>query len=302
MNNLTKVYTAEITPVDTGELKALTRANTDGEIISKWLKNKSPQTQESYKRSISQFWEFTNAHSSFQIGLTNLTSDEVEQWRDQLVASSSGATVKAKIAAVKSLLKYAHALGYSRFDVGKVVSVQSSKDTISERILSPDQVTSIINSANLERDRVFLKALYRTGARVSEMVNLKFTDLGFNQASENYRVHIFGKGNKSRYVNISVALYEEILSLKGKSEFVFNSNHGKQLSRIDGFRIFKNAAKKAGLKEASPHWFRHSHATNSLANGASLPLVSATLGHSDIAVTGKYLHINPKESSGDYLD
>jgi integrase/recombinase XerD len=302
MNNLTKVYTSEITPVDTGELSALTRANTDEEIISKWLKNKSPQTQESYKRSINQFWGFTNAASSFPIGLTNLTSDEVEQWRDHLVKTSSGATVKAKIAAVKSLLKYSHALGYSRFDVGKVVSVQSAKDTISERILSPDQVATIINSAKLERDRVFLKALYRTGARVSEMVNLKFNDLGFNQASECYRVHIFGKGNKSRYVNISVSLYSEILSLKGKSEFVFVSNHGRQLSRIDGFRIFKNAAIKAGLKEASPHWFRHSHATNSLANGASLPLVSATLGHSDIAVTGKYLHINPKESSGDYLD
>ncbi len=109
MNKLIKVYNSEITAVGTGELEALTRANTDGEIIDKWLRNKSPQTQESYKRSITQFWEFANSDSSFPIGLVNLTSDEVEQWRDQLVKTSSGATVKAKIAAVKSLLKYSHA-------------------------------------------------------------------------------------------------------------------------------------------------------------------------------------------------
>ena len=96
------------------------------------------------------------------------------------------------------------------------------------------------------------------------------------------------------------------MALRGEadeSQPVFPSRKGRRhLTRVQVFRIIRAAAKRAGVDEhVSPHWLRHAHASRALERGAPIHLVQATLGHSNVATTGKYLHARPTESSSRYL-
>ena len=117
---------------------------------------------------------------------------------------------------------------------------------------------------------------------------------------------VLGKGGKTRAIVLSTGTWAELVALRGaaeESQPVFLSrNGGRHLTRVQVFRIIRAAAKQAGLTEhVSPHWLRHAHASHALERGAPIHLVQATLGHSNVATTGKYLHARPTESSGRYL-
>jgi integrase/recombinase XerD len=117
------------------------------------------------------------------------------------------------------------------------------------------------------------------------------------------------KDDKTRIVLIPPPVWDLVSQLKknyGKDEPVFRSRqrglNGYHLGRKQVWRIVKNAAERVGIDvNVSPHWLRHSHASHSLDKGAPLSLVKETLGHSSIAITEKYLHAKPDDSSGMYL-
>jgi integrase len=113
------------------------------------------------------------------------------------------------------------------------------------------------------------------------------------------------KGGKTRAVVVSAATWAELVALRceaGPDEPVFRSRKGSALDPSQVHRIVRAAAKRAGLDgDVSPHWLRHAHASHALDRGAPLHLVQATLGHSNVATTGLYLHARPSESSGRYL-
>jgi integrase/recombinase XerD len=124
-------------------------------------------------------------------------------------------------------------------------------------------------------------------------------------------VTVYGKGGKTRAIVISPKVWSEVLSLRGKAERddpVFRSRERSKdgswhLSRKQVYRIVRVAGERAGIEgNVSPHWLRHSHASHSLEKGAPIHLVQQTLGHSSIAVTERYLHANPDDSSALYLD
>lgn len=117
---------------------------------------------------------------------------------------------------------------------------------------------------------------------------------------------IFTKGGKTNTIIIPINLWKPLLSFKGNSHSdapVFKSRNNKALCPSQVWRIVKKAAERVGIeKNVSCHWFRHAHCSHALNRGAKIALVQATLSHSSLTTTGKYIHVNPEESSSLYID
>ena len=150
-----------------------------------------------------------------------------------------------------------------------------------------------------QRNRAILETLYSCGLRVSELCNLKLSELYFEEGF----IKVEGKGSKQRLVPISPRAIKEIrlyftdrnlMKIKpGFEDFVFISNFGKNISRIMVFHIIKELAERIGLnKKISPHTFRHSFATHLLEGGANLRAIQCMLGHESIGTTEIYTHID----------
>jgi integrase/recombinase XerD len=147
-----------------------------------------------------------------------------------------------------------------------------------------------------------LRFFFVTGVRVSELCALKLKDL--QKRTEGGQVTVFGKGNRTRVVLIPEPLWGDLITFRGDAldtEPVFRSQKGGHLNAGHVLRLVKKAGLSAINKDTCCHAFRHSHATIAMEHGASITLVQATLGHTSLAVTGRYLHIRPHESSSSYL-
>lgn len=173
--------------------------------------------------------------------------------------------------------------------------------------LSLDDIDNLIGAIDLsknegERNRAMLETLYGCGLRVSEIVNLKISDLFFDEGF----IKITGKGNKQRFVPIAPAtqkyieLYKNSVRnhlkiVKGFEDTLFLNRNGKQLTRAMVFTIIKSLAVKINLgKKISPHTLRHSFATHLLENGADLRSIQMMLGHESITTTEIYIHLDRK--------
>jgi integrase/recombinase XerD len=173
--------------------------------------------------------------------------------------------------------------------------------------LSVDEINQLIGAIDLSRDegernRAILETLYGCGLRVSELINLRLSDLYFEEDF----ILVTGKGNKQRFVPISdinkkyINIYRKEVRVhlaiqKDHEDFVFLNRRGKQLTRAMIFTIIKQLAEKIGLKKnISPHTFRHSFATHLLENGADLRAIQQMLGHESITTTEVYMHVNRK--------
>lgn len=165
-----------------------------------------------------------------------------------------------------------------------------------------DQLQEAIDLSKPEghRNKAIIETLYSCGLRVSELVNLKFSNLFFEEGF----IRVIGKGNKERLVPVSKSVEKEInlysegvrkdLNIqKGHEDFVFLNRRGKQLTRVMIFTIIKNLAKEIGLqKNISPHTFRHSFATHLIEGGANLRAIQEMLGHESITTTEIYTHLD----------
>ena len=173
--------------------------------------------------------------------------------------------------------------------------------------LSTEEIDRLIASIDLstnegERNRAILEMLYGCGLRVSELTNLKISDLFFDEGF----IKVTGKGNKQRFVPISeytkkfINIYKnEVRShqepKKEASDILFLNRRGNQLTRAMIFTIVRRLAEKAGIsKKISPHTFRHSFATHLLENGANLRAIQQMLGHESITTTEVYMHVDSK--------
>jgi integrase/recombinase XerD len=231
--------------------------------------------------------------------LTSATLGDVQAFVDSLehLAPSSGART---LAAAKSLLSFGQRVGYLPMNVGAAVKLPPRKDTLSERILTEADVQKMLVLESDRRNDALLRLLYAGGLRVSELAELKWRDLGARH--EAGQVTIFGKGSKTRTVLLPAAVWAEVVALRGAAgpdAPVFASRRrGGHLDQTAVLRIVRKAARRAGHEvNVSPHWLRHSHATHALERGAPVHLVAATLGHSSIQTTGRYLHARPTDSS-----
>ncbi len=171
--------------------------------------------------------------------------------------------------------------------------------------LSETEINQLIDAIDLstpqgERNRAILELLYGCGLRVSELTNLKISDLFFEEGF----IKVTGKGDKQRFVPIIEATQKYINIYKTEirnhqtipNEFkdtLFLNRRGKQLTRAMIFTIIKQLAVKINLeKTISPHTFRHSFATHLLENGADLRAIQLMLGHESITTTEIYMHVD----------
>lgn len=176
--------------------------------------------------------------------------------------------------------------------------------------LSIEEIDALINAVDLssnegERNRAMLETLYGCGLRVSELVELKISDLFFEEGF----IKITGKGNKQRFVPIAeitqkyIEIYKNEIRRhqvinKNDSDVLFLNRRGKKLTRAMIFTIIKKLAIEINLqKNISPHTFRHSFATHLLENGADLRAIQMMLGHESITTTEIYVHLDRKHLS-----
>ncbi|KGB66573.1 integrase [Ornithobacterium rhinotracheale H06-030791] len=171
--------------------------------------------------------------------------------------------------------------------------------------LSLEEINKIVENIYLsqkhgERNKAIIEMLYGCGLRVSELTELKISDLYFEEDF----IQVLGKGNKKRLVPIAQYTQKVLTNYlqlvrshqtiqKAYSDHVFINNRGTKLSRVMVFNIIKEAAERAGIKKnISPHTFRHSFATHLLENGGDLRSIQLMLGHESITTTEIYTHID----------
>ena len=171
-------------------------------------------------------------------------------------------------------------------------------------VLTEDEIKRLISSVKIDsefgqRNKAIIEVLYGTGIRVSELTELKISNIFFN---ENI-IKVTGKGNRERYVplgkiaSIEIKKYlnaREKLKIDSKfSDILFLNRYGRQLTRSMIFKVINDSSKNAGIdKKISPHTLRHSYATHLLKNGADLRTIQLILGHESITTTEIYTHLD----------
>lgn len=207
---------------------------------------------------------------------------------------------------IKSLYKYLEAEG--KFQNNPCDKIDTPRiQPYLPTVLSVDEVLAILNAVDLSqkeghRDRCILEILYSCGLRVSELCNLRISDIFLKEGF----LKVFGKGSKQRLVPVGEpALKAMELYLAGRpfhkierksEDILFLNSRGGSMSRVAVFNIVRKYAAAAGItKEISPHTFRHSFATHLVENGADLRVVQQMLGHESILTTEIYTHIDSEK-------
>ena len=207
------------------------------------------------------------------------------------------------LSGIRSFFRFVQLDGYRDDDPTELLESPQIGDHLPE-VLTTEEVDRLEASIDLSkweghRNRAIIEVLFSCGLRVSELVNLKLSDLYID---EEY-VRVMGKGSKERLVPISrKAIYElknwfydrNLMKIKpGEEDFVFLNRRGAHLTRTMILIMIKSQAKDAGIqKTISPHTLRHSFATALLEGGADLRFIQALLGHEDIGTTEIYTHID----------
>jgi integrase/recombinase XerD len=169
--------------------------------------------------------------------------------------------------------------------------------------LTEEEVEALLGAPTVSdplgnRDRTMLELLYATGLRVSELVNLRTSQVNLNQGV----IRILGKGNRERLIPLGEEAVRWItdfargprteILLERQTDYLFPTRRGDRMTRQAFWHIIKRYARKAGVnKELSPHTLRHAFATHLLNHGADLRVVQMLLGHSDLSTTQTYTHV-----------
>ncbi|MBD1222671.1 site-specific tyrosine recombinase XerD [Virgibacillus halodenitrificans] len=262
----------------------------------------SENTLISYKRDLTQYINY--------LSKVELKSDWATVHRNDIIAFLQMLKDAGKSAA--SIARYTSSIrSFHQFLIREQLVQQDASlhiesprkerklpDVLSEKDI--DSLLSISGEKPLElRNKAMLELLYATGLRVSEMINLKVSDLHLTMGF----VQCVGKGNKERIVplgDIAIKSLEEYIrkgrSILGKNNkdgnVLFLNQHGRPLTRQGFWKILKANANRAGIqKKITPHTLRHSFATHLLENGADLRVVQEMLGHVDISTTQIYTHV-----------
>lgn len=269
----------------------------DNLVLRTWLHNRGENTRRAYERDARELL----AHAGKP--LAEIVLADLQAWYDSM-GDASDATRRRKLSAAKSLLAYAAGTGVLSHNAGAAFRLERGRDTLNERILTREQVLAMIEAEMEPRKRALLDVLYRMGLRISEACALRWRDVTRRQ--QGGVASVFGKGNKTRAVQVPAKLYKQLVALRvdsGPDVPVVPGHDGRPLSHDAAHRIVKRAARRAGLSGAvSAHWLRHAHASHALDNNAPVHVVQATLGHASLATTTRYSHVREGDGSANYLD
>jgi integrase/recombinase XerD len=267
--------------------RALTeQAASNEDLVSLWLHGRPAHTQRAYRRDAGRFRALVDR------SLREVTVGDVQAFVDTLQELAPACQAR-EIAAVKSLLAFGHQLGYLPFDVGRVIKLPHVRDTLAQRILPEADVHRILALETDRRNSAMLRLFYAAGVRVDELVSLTWGDL--QPRNDTGQLTVYGKGGKTRVVLLPLSVWQDLAGLPVDHDPcrpVFRSQRGGHLATSQAWRIVRAAARRAGLSApVSPPWLRHAHASHAMDRGAPLHLVAATLGHTSVATTGRYLAV-----------
>lgn len=300
-----------------------TKARTDDEVLTAWLANlHSAHTRRNFEKTGRRFLALLGC------GLREARVEDVRRGLEALcegVAPSSG---RQYVIRAKSLLSWAHAVGYLPFNAGRIVKlavVEDDVDTsvgnpgLAKRILSEIQVPKLLTATLSTRDRIMLNQAYAGGLRASELVVLTWGD-AIEVDGGLIQLHVAGKRRRVRQVLLPETVSIQLRTLRGDAPSTAPTFSSRMTGkpRKDGrpsrhrpghltergvWDIVKRSAKRAGLsRDVSTHWLRHEHASHAIRRGSTVVDVQMTLGHSNIRTTSEYLHARPEDSSGLRLD
>jgi integrase/recombinase XerD len=266
-------------------------------------KNLSIQSVNSYSSDISKFLVYISEQNITDLNTikTKTVSEYFEVMRDLGISSS---TTSRYLSAVKGFFKYLSSQEYIEQNPVEVLSSRISGRKLPS-VLSFDEIDKLLQTPDVNnkyglRDKAILELFYSCGLRVSELINIKISDLYFNDGV----IRVLGKGSKQRIIPIGssavkwiteyVKTVRPLFEKKMKSEnIIFLNNRGTKLSRMGIWKIVEKFVKEAEIEtEFHPHTFRHSFATHLLEGGADLRAVQEMLGHADISTTQIYTHID----------
>lgn len=236
--------------------------------------------------------------------LQQVTLDDLQQFVSQLYDLGINARSVARIlSGIRSFFNYLILDGYLQNDPSELLETPKIGLKL-PTVLSLQEIEQIKNSVDVStkeghRNRAIIEVLYSCGLRISELINLKFSDMFLDDGF----IRVEGKGSKQRLVPISEIAIKEIGNYlldrklydikKGSENVVFLSKRGTPISRIMVFHFIKQYAQEAGIqKNISPHTFRHSFATHLLEGGANIRAIQQMLGHEKITTTEIYTHMD----------
>lgn len=264
-------------------------------------KGLSPNSVEAYMMDYQRLQEYCDAH---QIDVVHATFDDLKAFVFDTFKTIRTVSTQARlVAGIHSFYRFLLYHKYIEQDPSELIETPKKEQHLPE-VLSLEEIDKMIAQIDLSkneshRNRAIIEMLYGSGLRVSELVNLRLSDI---YLQEGY-MRITGKGSKQRLVPISAEatkwfqywlIDRNTLNIKQEaSDIAFLNRYGRQLTRAMIFTIIKQLATAAGItKNISPHTLRHSFATHLLQNGADLRVIQQLLGHESISTTEIYTHVD----------
>ena len=261
-------------------------------LVDKGLSN---NTAKAYEADISSFFQWLDNED---LKYKNLQEDHINQYISFLFQRKMrSSSVNRKISSIKSFYIFLVKRNFLKNSPLNDLVTPKQEKYLPES-MSEAEVDKLLNSPDVtnkieNRDKAMIEMLYATGMRISELVNLKMTDVDMKRCV----VKVFGKGSKERLVPFGETALDSLRSYlnereQSSSKEIFLSNRGKKMTRVAFWQRVKVYLIRENLKNSiSPHTLRHAFATHLLNRGADLRSVQLLLGHSDLSTTQIYTHI-----------
>ena len=257
-----------------------------------------------YQRDVQKLMDFAIDHN---LKTEELSTSDLKSFLSVLHELGLSARSQARIiSGIKQFFHFLILENELQNDPSELLEMPKIGQKLPE-FLTIEEIDDLMEAVDLSkneglRNRAILETLYSCGLRVSELINLRFSDLFFEEGF----IRVIGKGNKERLVPASPSVQEEIAIYKqetrnrqtikpGNENIVFLNRRGAKLTRVMIFTIIKDLANTIGLKKTiSPHTFRHSFATHLIEGGANLRAIQEMLGHESITTTEIYTHLDQR--------
>lgn len=261
----------------------------------------SANTIDAYMHDLDKLIEYAESNN---LGLSDIKTRHIESLLADLYDKNITARSIARVlSGLKSFFNFLELDGF--IDINPTALIESpslgQKLPITLSIEEIDDILGIIDVSTSEgtRNYAIIETLYSCGLRVSELINLRFSDLFFNEGF----IRVRGKGDKQRLVPISETAIQKIKNYipyraqinikRGSEDVLFLSARGTAISRITVFHYVRKYSEEAGIdKDISPHVFRHSFATHLLERGANMRVIQEMMGHEKISTTEIYTHLD----------
>ncbi len=267
--------------------------------------NFSKNTIDSYRKDLADFFCFVNRQGIDYLSINRYDVREYLKYLDELKLKNS--TIARRISAIRSFYNYLLSMGIISNNIFNSIRNPKLEKKL-PNYLSYEELGDILDSIDIStptgiRNRLLIEMFYATGCRVSELINIKMSDINFTNKS----IRIMGKGSKERivyygdYAQIYLNMYLET-EFNKDSKYLFLNDKKDAMSVQDVEVIIRYIVKDLALKtHVTPHTLRHTFATHLLNNGADIKSVQELLGHASLNTTGIYTHVSNERLKEVYL-